>query len=89
MYIGEVPVFSFENETGRSIDGFLSDVQDLADRYADTEDDEEDEEDSDDLLFVVIFTTDKGPEMDRAMGNAFGVNVKPCAFRENTFCDIL
>lgn len=72
MYIGEVPVFFFENETGRSIDGFVSDVQDLVDRYADTEDDEEDEENSYDLPFVVIFTTDEGSEMDRAMGNAFG-----------------
>lgn len=72
MYIGEVPVFFFENETGRSIDGFVSDVQDLVNRYADTEDDEEDEEDPYDLPFVVIFTTDEGSEMDRAMGNAFG-----------------
>lgn len=72
MYIGEVPVFFFENETGRSIDGFVSDVQDLVDRYADTEDDEEDEDDPYDLPFVVIFTTDEGSEMDRAMGNAFG-----------------
>ena len=72
MYIGEVPVFFFENETGRSVDGFVSDVQDLVDRYADTEDDEEDEEDPYDLPFVVIFTTDEGSEMDRAMGNAFG-----------------
>lgn len=71
MYIGEIPVFFFENETGRSIDGFVSDVQDLVNRYADTEDDE-DEEDPYDLPFVVIFTTDEGSEMDRAMGNAFG-----------------
>lgn len=73
VYIGEVPVFFFENETGRSTDGFVSDVQDLVDRYANTEDDDEDEEeDSYDLPFVVIFTTDEGSEMDRAMGNAFG-----------------
>ena len=73
MYIGEVPVFFFENETGRSTEGFVSDVQDLVDRYANTEDDdEEDEEDSYDLPFVVIFTTNEGSEMDKAMGRAFG-----------------
>lgn len=73
MYIGEVPVFFFENETGRSTEGFISDVQDLVDRYANTEDDdEEDEENSYDLPFVVIFTTNEGSEMDKAMGRAFG-----------------
>ena len=73
MYIGEVPVFFFENETGRSIEGYVSDVQNLVERYANTKDGEEDEEeDSYDLPFVVIFTTDEGSEMDRAMGNAFG-----------------
>lgn len=72
MYIGEVPVFFFENETGRSADGFVSDIQDLVNRYADTEDEEDEEEDSYDLPFVVIFTTDEGSEIDKAMGNAFG-----------------
>ena len=71
MYIGEVPVFFFENETGRSTEGFVSDVQDLVNRYADTEDDDEEEE-SYDLPFVVIFTTDEGSDMDKAMGRAFG-----------------
>lgn len=70
MYIGEVPVFFFENETGRSTDGFVSDVQELVNRYADTEDD--DAEDVYDLPFIVVFTTDEGSEMDRALGNAFG-----------------
>lgn len=69
-YIGEVPIFFFENETGRSTEGFVSDVQDLVDRYANTEDDEED--DSYDLPFIVIFTTDEGSEVDKAMENAFG-----------------
>lgn len=71
MYIGEVPIFFFENETGRSTDGFVSDVQNLVDRYADTEDDEEEEEPYD-LPYVVIFTTDEGSEIDRAMRDAFG-----------------
>lgn len=72
MYIGEVPIFFFENETGRSADGFVSDVEELLDRYANTEDDEDEEEDSYDLPFVVIFTTNEGSEMDKAMGKAFG-----------------
>lgn len=74
MYIGEVPIFFFEDDTGRSVDGFVSDVWDLIDRYADTEDDEEDEEEerSYDLPFVVIFTTYEGSEMDKAMSDAFG-----------------
>ena len=72
-YIGDVPIFFFENETGRSVDGFVSDVQDLVDRYADTEeDDEEEEETVYDLPYVVIFTTNEGSDIDKAMGNAFG-----------------
>lgn len=74
-YIGDIPIFFFENETGRSTDGFVSDVQDLVDRYADTEDDDEDEEEEEDyydLPFVVIFTTNEGSEMDKAMESAFG-----------------
>ena len=72
-YIGEVPIFFFENETGRSVDGFVSDVQELVDRYADTEeDDEEEEETVYDLPYVVIFTTNEGSDIDKAMGNAFG-----------------
>ena len=71
-YIGEIPVFFFENETGRSADSFVSDAQNLVDRYANTEDDEDEEEDSYDLPFVVIFTTNEGSEIDKAMGAAFG-----------------
>ena len=70
MYIGDIPIFFFENETGRSIDGFVSDVQDLVKRYADTEDDEE--EISYELPYIVIFTTAEGSDMDRAMKEAFG-----------------
>lgn len=72
MYIGDVPIFFFENETGRSVDGFVSDVQELVDRYANTEDDEEEEEVSYELPFVVIFATIEGSEMDKAMRTAFG-----------------
>lgn len=71
MYIGDVPIFFFENDTGRSVDGFVSDVLSLVDRYADTEDDDEDES-SYDLPYVVIFTTYEGSDMDKAMSTAFG-----------------
>ena len=73
MYIGNIPVFFFENDTGRSTDGFVSDVQDLVNRYADTEDDDEDEDEIVyDLPFVVIFTTNEDSDMDKAMSNMFG-----------------
>ena len=73
-YIGDIPIFFFENDTGRSIDGFVSDVEDLVYRYANLEDEEEGEESPYDLPFVVIFSTNEGSDMDRAMSNAFGNN---------------
>lgn len=71
MFIGNIPIFFFENETGRSIDGFVSDVRDLVERYADTEEEDEDEI-SYELPYIVIFTTTEGSDMDRAMKEAFG-----------------
>lgn len=71
-YIGEVPIFFFEDDSGRSIDGFVSDVEDLVNRYADTEEDEDEEEISYELPYVVIFSTDEGSDMDQAMTEAFG-----------------
>ena len=70
MFIGDIPIFFFENETGRSIDGFVSDVRDLVERYADTEE-EDDDEISYELPYIVIFTTTEGSDMDRAMKEAF------------------
>lgn len=72
IYIGDVPIFFFENDTGRSVDGFVADVLALVDRYADTEDDDDDDESSYDLPYVVIFTTFEGSDMDKAMESAFG-----------------
>ena len=72
IYRGDIPIFFFENDTGRSVEGFVSDVEDLVDRYADTEDDEEEEESNYDLPFVVIFSTDEGSDIDKAMSEAFG-----------------
>lgn len=71
-YIGEVPIFFFEDDSGRSIDGFVSDVEDLVNRYADTEEDEDEEEISYELPYVVIFSTDEGSDMDQAMSETFG-----------------
>lgn len=70
-YLGEVPIFFFENDSGRSIDGFVSDVENLVNRYADTEGDEDEDEISYELPYVVVFTTDEGSDMDRAMSEAF------------------
>ena len=75
-YIGCVPIFFFENNTGRSADGFVSDVENLALRYADLDDKESgvgtDSENSYDLPFVVICTTDADSDVDKAMREAFG-----------------
>ena len=73
-YIGCVPIFFFENSAGRSTDRFVSDVMDLAIRYADSGG-EKSEDNSGimyDLPFVVICTTDEGSDIDRAMSDAFG-----------------
>lgn len=40
----EVPIFFFEDDSVRSIDGFWSDVEELVNRYADTEEEENEEE---------------------------------------------
>ena len=75
-YIGDVPIFFFENNAGRSADGFVSDVKNLAIRYADLNDEKSeninDSETSYDLPFVVICTTDTGSDVDKAMSDAFG-----------------
>ena len=75
-YIGDVPIFFFENIAGRSADGFVSDVQNLAIRYAhlDNKGSGDDDESviSYNLPFVVICTTDTGSDIDNAMSDAFG-----------------
>ena len=75
-YIGDVPIFFFENNAGRSADGFVSDVKNLTIRYADLDDKEsvDDHESgiSYNLPFVVICSTDAGSDVDKAMRDAFG-----------------
>ena len=70
MYIGDIPIFFFENDTGRSVDGFVSDVEKLVEHYTNLEEDEADQSLS--IPYVVIFTTNEGSEMDKAMSDAFG-----------------
>jgi hypothetical protein len=49
-YIGNVPVFFFENEGERPADEVVSDMEDLVNRYANTEEDENaDEVDADEV----------------------------------------
>ena len=75
-YIGDVPIFFFENNAGRSADGFVSDVENLVLRYADLDDKksgvDNNSGNSYDLPFVVICTTDAGSDVDKAMYEAFG-----------------
>ena len=75
-YIGCVPIFFFENNVGRSADGFVSDVENLTLRYADLDDKksgvDSNSGNSYNLPFVVICTTDEGSDIDKAMREAFG-----------------
>ena len=73
-YIGYIPIFFFENSSGRSADGFVADVVDLTIRYADSDGVKSDDDSgiSYELPFVVICTTDEGSDIDKAMGDAFG-----------------
>ena len=67
-YIGDTPVFFFSGEISRSTDGFMSDVIDLVDRYAGSDDEEGDYV----RPFVVICTSKENTELDKAMKDEFG-----------------
>ena len=75
-FIGCVPIFFFENSSGRSTDGFVSDVKNLVIRYTDLGDkiskDNDDNQISYELPFVVICNTDEGSDVDKALHDAFG-----------------
>ena len=45
QFLGQIPVFFFENDSGRSTEGLASDIERLVQRYADTE--TEDDPDAD------------------------------------------
>ena len=56
-YLGDIPVFFFEDDSADSIDSFMSDLEDLVDRYTDYYR-EETEEDSDDEDTADEYTED-------------------------------
>lgn len=84
-YLGNVPVVFFEDVSGRSVDGFVSDVVKLVNRYAyiDQSDQDTNSEDNDNngdisanitnnLPYVVICTAEEDSDIDRAMKKQFG-----------------
>ena len=87
-YLGDIPVFFFENDSGRSVDGLVSDIDKLVKRYANTNvsedvsdeadsslDEEEsvtDEEGTYNLPYVVVCTTTEGSALDKALLTKFG-----------------
>ena len=75
-FIGDVPIFYFENSAGRSVEGFVSDVKNLVIRYAVLDEMKAVSDDKSgityDLPFIVIFNTDEGSDIDVAMRDAFG-----------------
>lgn len=83
-YIGNIPVFFFEDDTADtvgSVDKFVSDLERLVHRY--TEIEEEDGEPSRELPYVVICTADEETELDESLKEAFG----DCYIRHNTYVD--
>jgi hypothetical protein len=75
-YLGSIPVLFFQDDSADSVDSFLSDVEDLVDRYTDyyQEDDEEasEEEPAPSHGFVVICTTEGDSDLDAALRDEFG-----------------
>ena len=79
-YLGDIPIFFFENDSGRSVDGLVSDMEKLVIRYANAEPDEEDseEEETEQTItsynrpFVVICTTPENSSLDKALTGKFG-----------------
>ena len=72
-YIGNVPIFFFEDDTvdsAGSVDEFVSDLERLVQRY--TEIEEEDSESSEELPYVVICTADEESDLDDSLKEVFG-----------------
>lgn len=72
-YIGNVPVFFFEDDsvdTVDSVDEFVEDLESLVQRYTKIE--EEDGEASGELPFVVVCTAEEESELDERLKEIFG-----------------
>ena len=83
-YIGNIPIFFFEDntvDTVGSVDEFVSDLKSLVQRY--TEIKEEDGESSEELPYVVVCTTDEESELDESLKEAFGDHY----IRNDTYAD--
>ena len=73
-YIGNIPVFFFEDDsadTDDSIDEFISDLDRLVRRYTEIKD-EDGESSSEELPYVIICTVDEESELDESLKEAFG-----------------
>ena len=83
-YLGDIPVFFFEDSSGKSVDTFVDQVELLVNRYVYLEEDiegysEDDAENGESsgnneygLPFVVICTTAEDTDLDKAMNRKFG-----------------
>ncbi len=84
-YVGDIPIFYFENITDQDVDGFMHDLEKLVERYADLKEDivgnEEIEgedgqevlsDDTYDLPFVVICKTSENSNLDNIMKTEYG-----------------
>lgn len=83
-YIGNIPIFFFEDDTVDtvdSVDEFVSDLESLVQRY--TEIEEEDGESSEELPYVVICTADEESELDESLKEAFDDHY----IRHDTYAD--
>lgn len=83
-YIGNVPIFFFEDDTVYtvgSVDEFVSDMERLVQRYTVIE--EEDGESSKELPYVVICTVNEESELDESLKEAFGDHY----IRHDTYAD--
>ena len=83
-YKGNIPIFFFGDDTVdtvESVDGFVSDLKSLVQRY--TEIEEEDGESSEELPYVVICTADEESELDESLKEAFGDHY----IRHDTYAD--
>lgn len=72
-YIGNIPIFFFEDDTVDTVDSgdeFVSDLERLVQRY--TEIEEEGSDSSEELPYVVICTVDEESELDASLKEAFG-----------------